>query len=82
MKANNPITAKVQAAFKNLTTPPGQEVALNADGSGGPIIAPDGKAVNEPKEKQKASTEDCGCAGSAKGAAAPAKNYKKGYYGK
>jgi len=116
MKANNPITAKVQAAFKNLTTPPGQEVALNADGSGGPIIAPDGRLVNKPKKKQKASTEDCGCAGSAKGAAAPAKqtasqkaklpievvnaiaakeakegkksedtpakNYKKGYYGK
>ncbi len=72
MKANNPITAKVQAAFKNLTTPTNQET----------IVAPDGRAVNEPKEKQKASTEDCGCAGSAKGAAAPAKNYKKGYYGK
>ena len=82
MKANNPITARVQAAFKNLTTPTNQEVALNADGSGGPIVAPDGRVVNEPKKKQKASTEDCGCAGSAKGAAAPAKNYKKGYYGK
>ncbi len=94
MKANNPITARVQAAFKNLTTPTNQEVTLNADGSGGPIVAPDGRVVNEPKKKQKSSTEDCGCAGGAKGAAAPAKqtakegkdvpaeNYKKGYYGK
>jgi hypothetical protein len=82
MKANNPITARVQAAFKNLTTPTNQEVTLNADGSGGPIVAPDGRVVNEPKKKQKSSTEDCGCAGSAEGAAAPAKNYKKGYYGK
>jgi hypothetical protein len=106
MKANNPITARVQAAFKNLTTPTNQEVTLNADGSGGPIVAPDGRVVNKPKKKQKSSTEDCGCAGSAKGAAAPAKqkanlpkeivdaiaakegkdapakNYKKGYYGK
>ena len=49
MKANNPITARVQAAFKNLTTPLGQEVALNANGSGGPIIAPDGRLVNKPK---------------------------------
>ncbi len=73
MKANNPITARVQAAFKNLTTPTNQEVTLNADGSGGPIVAPDGRVVNEPKKKQKSSTEDCGCAGSAKGAAAPAK---------
>ena len=77
MKANNPITARVQAAFKNLTTPTNQEVTLNADGSGGPIIAPDGRLVNEPKKKQKASTEDCGCAGSAKRAAAPAKQTAK-----
>lgn len=77
MKANNPITARVQAAFKNLTTPTNQEVALNADGSGGPIVAPDGRVVNESKKKQKASTEDCGCAGSAKGAAAPAKQTAK-----
>lgn len=73
MKANNPITARVQAAFKNLTTPTNQEVTLNADGSGGPIVAPDGRVVNEPKKKQKSSTEDCGCGGSAEGAAAPAK---------
>ncbi len=77
MKANNPITARVQAAFKNLTTPTNQEVTLNADGSGGSIIAPDGRLVNKPKKKQKASTEDCGCAGSAKGAAAPAKQTNK-----
>ena len=51
MKANNPITARVQAAFKNLTTPTNQEVTLNADGSGGPIVAPDGRVVNEPKKK-------------------------------
>jgi len=73
MKANNPITARVQAAFKNLTSPTNQEATLNADGSEGPIVAPDGRVVNEPKKKQKSSTEDCGCAGSAKGAAAPAK---------
>lgn len=54
MKSNNPITARVQAKFKNLTVPVNQEVTLNADGTGGPIIAPGGHVINTPEK-------DCGC---------------------
>lgn len=54
MKSNNPITARVQAKFKNLTVPVNQEVTLNADGTGGPIIAPSGHVINTPEK-------GCGC---------------------
>ena len=39
MKANNPITARVKAKFKNVTFPINQEVTLKADGTGGQILS-------------------------------------------
>jgi hypothetical protein len=50
MKSNNPITSRVQSKFKKLTTPTNQEVTLNADGTGGPIISPSGHIANAPKK--------------------------------
>ncbi len=51
---NKPITQRVKAAFSKLTFPVNQEVTLNADGSGGPIVSPSGHIVNKDKK-------DCGC---------------------
>lgn len=65
MKSNTPITARVQAKFKNLTMPVNQEVTLKADGTGGPIIAPSGHVANAPKKS-------CGCSGKC-GCGSPAK---------
>lgn len=59
MKSNTPITSRVQAKFKSLTMPVNQEVTLNANGTGGPIIAPSGHIVNAPKKS-------CGCESPAK----------------
>jgi hypothetical protein len=96
MKSTHPITKRVQEKFSNLTTPTNQEVTLNADGTGGPIVSPSGHVG------KKAKDGDCGCGSPAKKALVgkqknlpqelkekilaapetPSKNYKKGYYGK
>lgn len=65
MKSNTPITARVQAKFKNLTMPANQEVTLKADGTGGPIIAPSGHVANAP-EKSCGCSGKCGCGSPAK----------------
>lgn len=54
MKAQNPITSRVQAKFESLTGNTNQEVTLNADGSGGPIISPSGRIIN-------GADKECGC---------------------
>jgi hypothetical protein len=66
---NNPITQRVKAAFSKLTLPVNQEVTLNADGSGGPIISPSGHVGKAPS--CGCSNKTCNCGKS------PAKQTKK-----
>ncbi len=60
---NKPITQRVKAAFSKLTFPVNQEVTLNADGSGGPIISPSGHVGKAPS---CGCTSSCGCGSPAK----------------
>lgn len=76
--ANNPITQRVKAAFSKLTFPVNQEVTLNADGTGGPIISPSGHVGKAPScacGKKKAC--DCGGSPNKMGCGSPAKQTKK-----
>lgn len=64
---NKPITQRVKAAFSKLTFPVNQEVTLNADGSGGPIVSPSGHIGKAPS---------CGCTSSCE-CGSPAKQTDK-----
>ena len=66
---NKPITQRVKAAFSKLTLPVNQEVTLNADGSGGPIISPSGHIGKAPSCGCGQKTCNCG--------KSPAKQTKK-----
>lgn len=57
---NKPITQRVKAAFSKLTIPVNQEVTLNADGSGGPIISPSGHIGKAPS-CECGKKECCSC---------------------
>jgi hypothetical protein len=76
--ANNPITQRVKAAFSKLTLPVNQEVTLNADGTGGPIISPSGHVGKAPScgcGKKKVC--DCGGSPNKMGCGSPVKQTKK-----
>lgn len=71
--ANNPITQRVKAAFGKLTFPVNQEVTLNADGTGGPIISPSGHVGKAPSCGCGNKTCKCGKSPNKMGCGSPAK---------
>lgn len=75
--ANNPITQRVKAAFSKLTFPANQEVTLNADGTGGPIISPSGHVGEAPSCGCGKKTCNCGKSPNKMGCGSPAKQTKK-----
>lgn len=74
--ANNPITQRVKAAFSKLTFPANQEVTLNADGTGGPIISPSGHVGKAPSCGCGSKTCKCGKSPNKMGCGSPAKQTK------